>query len=422
MRTGTIKTALIRWGLPAAALLAAAGLALAQQPPASEGKPPSPPPAKEKTPAPKDHEPTLEDLLAQALKHNPDIRVAEAKVQEAEAELDRTRLQIAQKVVALQADLQKARAKVAYEELQFKRIRGLFEQKAIDQNLVDERENNLEAAKAELAALEAQLSALLGKPPRKAAAETAPQDYDAAVSAAMRFLSRTQADQGQMTALGLLSLAAAQQAAPVPVAEKVRKALDTPVTVDFKDVPLADVLEYLQDKAGVMIRNLALRTRPGAKEDGPKITLTLHEALPLRAVLQIIEDEFSPRYGVVFVVRDYGLLLTIREALPPGAVLLDRLGDGQPAHAADRNPPSAPVEGTVTKVDASTGLVTVSVGSDAGLEKGHTLEVYRLNPARYLGTVRVLETKPREAVVRPVYRMPAPIQQGDQVTSKVLKP
>src|SRR5436309_9636032 len=36
---------------------------------------------------------TLEELLAQALKANPDIRVAEAKLREAEAELNRTRLQ-----------------------------------------------------------------------------------------------------------------------------------------------------------------------------------------------------------------------------------------------------------------------------------------------------------------------------------------
>jgi hypothetical protein len=60
------------------------------------------------------------------------------------------------------------------------------------------------------------------------------------------------------------------------------------------------------------------------------------------------------------------------------------------------------------------------VGSDDGVVKGNTLEVFRLNPAaKYLGTVRVLEAKPHEAVAQPVNRLLAPIQQGDKVASKV---
>src|SRR5690348_16019153 len=43
----------------------------------------------------------LEEMLAEALKNNPDIRVAVAKVAEADAELNRTRLQVMQKVVML---------------------------------------------------------------------------------------------------------------------------------------------------------------------------------------------------------------------------------------------------------------------------------------------------------------------------------
>src|SRR5438477_8495528 len=49
--------------------------------------------------------PSLEELLTRALKDNPDIRVAETKVREAEAELNRIRLQVMQKVVAYQHDL-----------------------------------------------------------------------------------------------------------------------------------------------------------------------------------------------------------------------------------------------------------------------------------------------------------------------------
>jgi hypothetical protein len=87
--------------------------------------------------------------------------------------------------------------------------------------------------------------------------------------------------------------------------------------------------------------------------------------------------------------------------------------------ASAKNPPPENVEGMVTKADAS-GLVTLSIGSDDGLLKGHTLEVFRMNPAKYLGTVRVIQVTPHEAVAQPVSRPVAPLQQGDKVASKIL--
>src|SRR5260370_16028289 len=58
---------------------------------------------------------SLGELLAQALENNPDIRVAEAKVRETEAELNRIRMQIAQRVITLSQSLeaQKERVKLA---------------------------------------------------------------------------------------------------------------------------------------------------------------------------------------------------------------------------------------------------------------------------------------------------------------------
>src|SRR5438270_13980694 len=69
------------------ALFVAAGLVAAQQ--GDEGQ------KSKEAPKP----PTLEDLLAKAAKDNPDIRVAESKLREAEAELNRARLMATQKVV-----------------------------------------------------------------------------------------------------------------------------------------------------------------------------------------------------------------------------------------------------------------------------------------------------------------------------------
>src|SRR4051794_25799334 len=52
----------------------------------------------------------LETMLEEAFKNNPDIRVAEAKLAEAQAELARVRIGIVQKVAKAAADLRAAQA------------------------------------------------------------------------------------------------------------------------------------------------------------------------------------------------------------------------------------------------------------------------------------------------------------------------
>jgi hypothetical protein len=94
------------------------------------------------------------------------------------------------------------------------------------------------------------------------------------------------------------------------------------------------------------------------------------------------------------------------------------------ARAGGKNPPSESVEGLVKNTDPS-GLMTLTIGSDAGLAKGHTLELFRLNPAaptqsRYLGTVRILEADAHQAVAQPVGRLSSPPQPGDRVASRIL--
>jgi hypothetical protein len=94
------------------------------------------------------------------------------------------------------------------------------------------------------------------------------------------------------------------------------------------------------------------------------------------------------------------------------------------ARGSSKNPPAESVEGLVKNTDSS-GLMTLTIGSDAGLTKGHTLELFRLNPSapsqsRYLGTVRILEATATQAVAQPVGRLTAPAQPGDRVASRIL--
>jgi uncharacterized coiled-coil protein SlyX len=107
------------------------------------------------------------------------------------------------------------------------------------------------------------------------------------------------------------------------------------------------------------------------------------------------------------------------------AALEDRLRELEKAPKPEKapepkNPPGEQVEGTVKMVDDNSGVVLVTIGSDAGLRKGHTLEVFRLNPPKYVGTIRVLEVKPTEAACKPINQLLSPIVPGDRVASKLL--
>jgi hypothetical protein len=89
------------------------------------------------------------------------------------------------------------------------------------------------------------------------------------------------------------------------------------------------------------------------------------------------------------------------------------------------NPPQENVDGLVETTDPTSHLVTITLGSDAGLAKGHTLEVFRLNPvvptqSKYLGRIRLVEVTATRAVGQPTGRMAAPPQRGDHVASQIL--
>jgi hypothetical protein len=94
------------------------------------------------------------------------------------------------------------------------------------------------------------------------------------------------------------------------------------------------------------------------------------------------------------------------------------LGDN--AGKLARNPPPAQVSGKVKAVEADSGLITISVGSDSGLAKGHTLEVYRLSPKPlYLGYLRIVDVRAKDATGKIAGTSKETVQVGDDVASAI---
>jgi hypothetical protein len=88
---------------------------------------------------------------------------------------------------------------------------------------------------------------------------------------------------------------------------------------------------------------------------------------------------------------------------------------------ADKNPPPEDVRGKVKAVDPS-GLITIDKGTDDGINKDNTLEVFRLgSEPKYLGAIRIVAANAHEAVGRPITpQRRGLIQVNDEFASNIL--
>ena len=199
---------------------------------------------------------SLEQFLSRTLATHPEVVAAEAKVASAEAELRRTRFEIARELIVFWSDWKTTEGEVA-------RLKSLNEKKVIS---LDE----MIGAKAKLAKMESQLPYLLG---------TASGTYQGG-RAASREMGPKRLPQG-------------------PEVEKVRALLDELTELQFIETPLGDVVDTLED-----YHKIQMTTDPEAAE--LPVTASMKD-VPLGAALQMVEDT-TP--GVRFVVTDYGILVT----------------------------------------------------------------------------------------------------------------
>lgn len=314
--------------------LALAAVALAQ-PGANADKKPADKKAVEQKADPADA------AIAAALAHDPDVRMARAKVQLAEAELAKARQSVTVKVVTLRATIEEQKAAVAIAEESFAVTDRMFRvgQGAMAE-LIQVRAK-LEVAKAGLARAELELKLITGGGPVGAAAGD-----PAAVAHGLDWLanrmhegkpSPADAVQQRLYAEWLRGAASIDQPVSVrgAVPDRIRAALDKKVKIGEKGqkVPLTKALEVFKADAGldVPVRGVGdLVVAPTVTSQGEEMTV--------RAWLQLYEDYSG---GGRFYVREYGLLFTHREQAPPDALTLTQFGEMRPPAKKDEKPKDA---------------------------------------------------------------------------------
>ena len=96
-----------------------------------------------------------------------------------------------------------------------------------------------------------------------------------------------------------------------------------------------------------------------------------------------------------------------------------------PGRIFEANPPAKFVKGEVENVDGTDKqLVRISLGTDHGVNKNHTLEVYRANPPEYIGIIRIEDAYNHTSVAR-LIRAPGAtttakqLRKGDIVSSSL---
>jgi hypothetical protein len=193
------------------------------------------------------------------------------------------------------------------------------------------------------------------------------------------------------------------------VADKAQE-IET-VTADKKVTSAA--IEALTQEAGKKNQEIAALTDDIDKKRGDIQTL----------YQQVLEstDKLAQAQAALDKANNQNKIFVAQITELKGA--LERLGYANTAIASRIAAPPPTVQGVVRAATAD-GLVEVSLGSDDGLMRGHTMEVYREGPTpnatKYLGRIEILSTKADVSVgkVIPQYRR-GNIEKDDRVATRL---
>lgn len=255
----------------------------------------------------------LEEVIDQAMANNPDLRVASAKAREAEAMVNQVQLQMVQKVVAAYQVVEDAKAALKSKEYKWSSLKQRY---AAGQTLgveLQEAERELAQAKAKLATAQAEMDYLIGKsPPHHQARRN------------FYLESRYLLAERDREVLGLDKQR--QIGIQQPAAQRIREVLERKVTLQYKETPIREVLKEVRE----LMQGVHLQVSPKVTSLEEKVTAKLTN-VPLAAVLQLLEDILGD--GQV-VIREYGVFLAPSSQIPPGAMRLADLWRQDTAGAA----------------------------------------------------------------------------------------
>jgi hypothetical protein len=301
---------------------------------------------------------SLEEMLDNALRNNPDIRAAEAKVHDAEAESNRVRNNVIAKVVQLRNDIELAKKMLVHAQEIEKNEKNEMHKPggrgpaSTTMTAVLMAAAKVDTQKAEVARLEADLKAMLGSYARiKSGADVsvvtgaqgldpfrggtsgplAPYGFTGTLSG---FIGSSAGSGNAVIGSGTITFVQA------PMAERIKNALEKPIQLaEIKEAPITDVVNLLSRKVGDEFMFRVLATEVG----NAKLSLAKAE-MPLGAWLQMVEDSVP---GLRFVVRDYGILATSTASVPEGAMTVQQFWKQQekakpPAPKTGAGSPPAP--------------------------------------------------------------------------------
>lgn len=283
-------------------------------PPVFKGDPPK------KVDPPKNPVDATEAAIAAALANDPDLKMARAKLQLAEAELSKAKQAVTLRVLTLKAQIEslKVERDASMERVRVAeaRVREGVEPKTLlaDARIAYEKVNRA------LAIAEAEWKLL-----------TASDGPDVAHRVIRAYeLADVVIEGGGATdriaaVQRLLSQARAAKPPVGPVSDRLRAALDKPVKLGKKGdtIQVTEAMELIKRETAldVSIRGL----------ESFRATLALEgEELPAGAWFQLIQDQF----GIVPYVREYGILFAEKKDAPADAVTLVEFWKQKPATPA----------------------------------------------------------------------------------------
>jgi hypothetical protein len=281
------------------------------------------------------------ETIRQALKNSPEVRIADAQLRQAEANMHAAQLKVTTEVSHLMDAIEGAKLRVEAAERKFARIKFLHEQKAVDAALLDEAEEVVRKAQHELTVAERQLALMVGQglpgaATTPAAADPAAlgkrinkliEDPDFAQTWRRAFLDilgrpptpeelkgiATLNDDGARYLLITKMAKAPPASQPVPqeLEEQLRAALDNSRVDGLKNASKQP--GQLFDLARDRLKGINLHVRGDFGDQYHKIDFA--NPIPLRAYLQLLEDELKCK----FILRNYGVVaVPVADGLPPG--------------------------------------------------------------------------------------------------------